>query len=482
MNVHQQKQPVSFSALGLILAFLSFSAVVLAVEQSFPGGFIENAGSKSVRPQLTRAQIQSFVPSRRGTFKFPPPYNTEGVRITIPDDCKGAACVFPVGYSYWSNINNHTGSDTMLIFLGLDRRLGGTGPTLFSYNKTTDEVKNLGALFASSSPFASMSGEDWYFSATRPTTLYVYDNGPRFYRYDVTAKTLSLVYDVGSRFPADKGITQAHSSNDDGIHSATLTCKNPGCGDGTHVASAKDEAMGCIVYNERDKKFLYFPRKGKFDECQIDDSGLWLVILEDIKETQPDSVDTVLVNLANGKERTFLSRPHYLRGSEPGSLAHLDVGYGYMVGGDSGHHKANAKLLYKFSQDPIKGKLVYYTEDWNAPSPNHLSHRNARADLPPEEQYACGSGADKAKGIRVGEILCFPMDGSEKVLIVAPVMTDMNVAGPCDDYCKLPKGNLDVTGRYFIWTTNLGGTRIDAFIVKVPAQLLYPKHRSAAVQ
>src|SRR5207247_1791934 len=37
---------------------------------------------------------------------------------------------------------------------------------------------------------------------------------------------------------------------------------------------------------------------------------------------------------------------------------------------------------------------------------------------------------------------------------------------------KLPKGNLDVTGSYFIWTSNMGGNRLDAFIVKVPFQLL----------
>src|SRR4029434_1808593 len=35
-------------------------------------------------------------------------------------------------------------------------------------------------------------------------------------------------------------------------------------------------------------------------------------------------------------------------------------------------------------------------------------------------------------------------------------------------YAKRPKGNLDVTGRYFIWTTNLGGNRLDAFLVKIP--------------
>ena len=57
-----------------------------------------------------------------------------------------------VGYSYWSNINNHVGSDTMLMFLGLERRKGGGGPTLFSYNKSTGETKNLGPLFSAGQP------------------------------------------------------------------------------------------------------------------------------------------------------------------------------------------------------------------------------------------------------------------------------------------------------------------------------------------
>ena len=51
-------------------------------------------------------------------------------------------------------------------------------------------------------------------------------------------------------------------------------------------------------------------------------------------------------------------------------------------------------------------------------------------------------------------------------------MTNLDASGGGSDYAKAPKGNLDVTGQYFIWTTNLGGNRLDAFIVKVPAQLL----------
>ena len=48
--------------------------------------------------------------------------------------------------------------------------------------------------------------------------------------------------------------------------------------------------------------------------------------------------------------------------------------------------------------------------------------------------------------------------------MVAPTMTDMNGAGGydgSDDYWKMPKGNLDPTGEYFIWTSNPGG-RMDA--------------------
>jgi hypothetical protein len=63
------------------------------------------------------------------------------------------------------------------------------------------------------------------------------------------------------------------------------------------------------------------------------------------------------------------------------------------------------------------------------------------------------------------------------VLVAGQVMTDLNAAGgqdhDNDDYEQLPKGNVDVSGRYFIWTSNLGGGRLDAFLVKIPGERLY---------
>jgi hypothetical protein len=52
-------------------------------------------------------------------------------------------------------------------------------------------------------------------------------------------------------------------------------------------------------------------------------------------------------------------------------------------------------------------------------------------------------------------------------------MTDLNASGGGDDYGKTPKGNVDVTGKYFLWTSNVGSNRLDAFLVKVPNEVLY---------
>src|SRR5262245_50113451 len=107
----------------------SLSLDVCAAYAQAPGGFTESATGNAMRPRLSAGEVQAFVPSR-GRFTFPSPYGTTGIRLTNGSDCGGSDCVNYVGYSYWRNINNHAGSDTMLIFLGLNRNRGGGGPTL----------------------------------------------------------------------------------------------------------------------------------------------------------------------------------------------------------------------------------------------------------------------------------------------------------------------------------------------------------------
>src|SRR5215470_6003355 len=117
------------SSLSLLLV-MTAAAFPARAQVSAPGGFVERATSTETRPRVVPP-----LPAR-GPFTFPAPYNTTGVRLTNASDCSGADCVRYVGYSYWRNINNHVGSNSMLIFLSLDRRLGGGGPTLYRYDKT----------------------------------------------------------------------------------------------------------------------------------------------------------------------------------------------------------------------------------------------------------------------------------------------------------------------------------------------------------
>jgi hypothetical protein len=148
------------------------------------------------------------------------------------------------------------------------------------------------------------------------------------------------------------------------------------------------------------------------------------------------------------------------------------MGHGYVIGADNWNSLPSAILDWEFARNPLSGRMVFHSPNWTAPAANHISHTNARPDLPLAQQYACGSAATRASGVWGNEIVCFRLDNSFDVLVVAPVLTNLDAAGGGDDYAKMPKGNLDVTGRYFLWTSNAGGSRLDAFLVKVPAQLL----------
>jgi hypothetical protein len=111
-----------------------------------------------------------------------------------------------------------------------------------------------------------------------------------------------------------------------------------------------------------------------------------------------------------------------------------------------------------------------------------VSWENASATVPVAQQYACGGSATSSGTAYGNEVVCFMLNpvaaASQQRLVVAPVMTNLaatggNAACPsCTDYAKDPKGNIDPTGQYFFWVSNMGGARMDAFMVKIPSQVL----------
>jgi hypothetical protein len=421
------------------------------------GGFLDSSTGAGLRPKLSSGEIQTFMP-QRGVFTFPSPYSTTGIRLTNASDCSGQDCVLSVGYSYWSNINNHAGSDTMLVFLGLERRRGGGGPTLFSFNKRSGETQNLGPLFSSDSPYSWATGEGWYFSASQPTTLYMND-GPRMLRYDVLSHAMSEVYNVQTVLGTGRVIWQMHSSNDDHVHSATVKDS------GTY------KELGCIAYDDRRPNLPTFvAAKGDYDECQIDKSGRYLVVKENVDGRNGE--DNRVIDLQTGAETVFLD--------ENGAAGHSDLGYGYMVAEDNFNAMPGAVRVWQLGQDLSgnnnghtagQGTLVYELSSWST-GIGHIAHGNS-ANASSTGQMACVSNANRNNLPRVNEIVCFRLDGSMQALIVAPNMTDLNAAGGgTDDYWKIPSGNIDVTGEYFIWTANMGTSRQDAFIVRIPQNKL----------
>jgi hypothetical protein len=299
----------------LATAWRRFPALLMAVtalaghaaaQATAPGGFTELATSVAAR-----ARVVPTLPAR-GPFTFPAPYKTVGARLTNAGDCGGNDCVNYVGYSYWRNSNNHVGSDTMLIVITLDRARGGAGPTLFSYDKRTDQVTVVGPLFDPASALSWATGEGWYWSATLPTKLYV-NQGPRLSRYDVLSRQLDTVFDVAAQFGPDRYIWQIHSSSDDRVHSATLR------------SSVTYEMLGCIVYREDTRTFRSFPKIGDFDECQVDKSGRWLLIKENVDGVNGE--DNRIIDLEAGTETLFLD--------QEGAAGHSDIGHGYMVAQDN---------------------------------------------------------------------------------------------------------------------------------------------------
>lgn len=416
-------------------------------------GILEPNNAGTIRPALDG--VQAGVPATRGAFRFPAPYGTQAYRITDPSDCAGGQdCVQTIGYSYWPNASASAGSDTMYIFVTLSVYAGGTGPNLFTLHKLTKTVTRIGPLFTATDPRRYASGEGWYFSATRPTTLYMTPTttSSTFHRLDVLTRATSTVFDLASNpalFGTNRYLWQLHSSNDDTVHSFTVRDRS------TYAD------LGCGVYLESAQSWRYYPAMGAFDECQIDRSGRWLLIKENVDGRNGE--DNRIIDLQTGRETLLLD--------EHGGMGHSDIGFGWVVGRDNWFTLPTVRL-WQFGTNPLgPGSVVYRDPTWNTSAMNHLSWSGATTG-PLAEQMVCGSNAATVNGPRSNEIGCFKLDGALMIRVVAPVLTNMDTqSAGGDDYAQMPKGNLDPTGRYFIWSTNLGTDRTDVLMVEVTTPL-----------
>ena len=129
---------------------------------------------------------------------------------------------------------------------------------------------------------------------------------PRLLRYDVLSRTFETVFDVTSLLGGGKYLWQMHSSDDDRVHSATVK------------DSSTYQDLGCLVYREDTRQHQFFTPRGDYDECQIDKSGRWLVIKENVdnnynEDNRVIDIETGAGAGAVGSERRRRPLRHGLR-------------------------------------------------------------------------------------------------------------------------------------------------------------------------
>ena len=216
------------------------------------------------------------------------------------------------------------------------------------------------------------------------------NDGPRMLRYDVLTHAMSEVYNVQTVLGAGRVIWQMHSSNDDHVHSATVK------------DSGSYKELGCIAYDDRRPNLPTFvAAKGDYDECQIDKSGRYLVVKENVDGRNGE--DNRIIDLQTGAETLFLD--------ENGAAGHSDLGYGYMVAEDNFNAMPGAVRVWQLGNDLSgsntghvagQGTLVYELSSWST-GIGHIAHGNS-ANAASTGQMACVSNASRNNLPRVNEI------------------------------------------------------------------------------
>jgi len=466
----------AFRVSTIFLLFLLGAGSAYAA-QSAPGFWQANSSTTAL-PPLTASQIAQFLPSTRSSFAFPAPYNTTGIRVTLPSDCPNDSnCIFYVGYSYYAAMSNSTGLNYMWILATPQKSMGGAGPTLYKLDKNTDTVSKVGPIFTDAN--AAHTGETMYFSHSMPNALYyVGDAMKTLNRIDVVTHKETQIFNIDS-YGSGHYVFACTTSFNDQVSACVLE-------------NSSYAMTGCIVY--KGGQFQYFPAmtSSGIHSCSVAPDGKYVLISEKTPTTcQACDLDGVVADLATGTQTVI--------DNKRGGGGHYALGYGYYSNNMNWDPNYDSVKLWNVSDLSTDGKDIW-DQAWNlqcintvcASVPSHPSWLNAVPDSvqPISKQYECDSTANAQDVPFANQVFCFYMDPSvapanQKSLVIAPTMVNKAKTGcPGGVYGQEPKGNIDPTGHYFIWSANLdSNNNCQVFIVKIPtSQLPYPPPVLAAPQ
>ena len=159
--------------------------------------------------------------------------------------------------------------------------------------------------------------------------------------------------------------------------------------------------------------------KGDYDECQIDKSGRYLVVKENVDGRNGE--DNRIIDLETGAETVFLD--------ENGAAGPLGSRLRLSWSPRTTSTRCRARFACGSSVRICRAATRVTPpgrERWSMswpPGPRgigHIAHGNSTQRHPSEGQMACVSNASRDNLPRVNEIVCFRLDGSMQALVVAP--------------------------------------------------------------
>jgi hypothetical protein len=366
-------------------------------------GVLMSIDDMSLRPRLSASQMHSFLPDDARPFVFPSPWRTQAIRLTTEQD----GHVHPLGMSFWSNINNSAGRDTLYVYLSIDDVI-----VIFIVDKRTGEVHRLG-----DTPFRG-TGEYVYFSFLEPDILYVPQDN-QLIRYHITRGLQEVV------FQASGPIKHVHSSVDGHVHSMTL-----------HNGPAIFRNGGIRKYDAH-----------SYDECQVSKHGNHLLVKANNENTVYD---------LNTGQRTIIT-------NHDGAVGHADMGWDYVIGEDDQNTNYGGTFR-RWNLISFATRIDYYMGDWTVMT-RYVSHCNAQPG-PTDYQNVLMSSSSQHDLPKANELILVKL-GTNQCVAVCPNMNDISFDP--DDYWAKTRASIDPTGDWAILTGNCGVHRkVVPILVRLP--------------
>jgi hypothetical protein len=349
-----------------------------------------------------------------------PTFGTTLLRVTDAGD--GSDC--GVDYSYWPSFN----ADATRFHVTCDNQ-----PFLYGFDPAGFRLLGKTALFTATTDGTYPRSEDAIWSGSAPDVIYAHDFNT-LWSYDVASRTYTRVAALSALLGGGHKVFQMSKSADDDVFAWT-------------EEDAGYNRAGYLVYRRSAGAIVYRVATTQLDEVQIDKSGRYLVVKTGL-ESSAGQIRVKVVDLALGTVADLTN------GAPDYACGHSDNGVGTVIGADNWNNTVQRRAL---AAPHAYSSLLDFGNDWTQAF--HLSELSDNEGWILVSSY---SGASVGAGPFHREIYQVATDGSQRVRRLA------HHRSLYSSYYDSPRANISRDGRLAAFTSNWGGSRRDAFLVRIP--------------